>query len=197
MLKVGIMGGTFDPIHVGHLIAAQSALEAAGLDEVWFVPSYAPPLKDHAPGADGLARLEMTMLATEPEPRFRVLDMELRRGGVSYSVDTARELASRHPRHEFAYIIGSDRVNDLAKWHRIEELAASVRFIGLERPGEPLPDPSALPSFLQRRIEFAPMPHIDISSTDIRARATSGLSIRYYVPDSVYFYIQRNGLYES
>ncbi|MFC4104022.1 nicotinate-nucleotide adenylyltransferase [Paenibacillus xanthanilyticus] len=196
-MKVGIMGGTFDPIHVGHLIAAQTALEAAGLDEVWFVPSYAPPLKDHEPGADGLARLEMTMLATEPEPRFRVLDMELKRGGVSYSIDTATELVTRHPQHEFAYIIGSDRVNDLAKWHRIEELAARVRFIGLERPGQPLPDSSALPAFLQGRVEFARMPHIEISSTVIRARAVSGLSIRYYVPDSVYFYIQRNGLYES
>ncbi|MFB9325531.1 nicotinate-nucleotide adenylyltransferase [Paenibacillus aurantiacus] len=197
MRKVGIMGGTFDPIHVGHLIAAQSALDEAGLDEVWFVPSYAPPLKDHEPGADSLARLEMTMLATEPEPRFRVLDMELKRGGVSYSIDTVQELASKYPQVEFAYIIGSDRVNDLAKWHRIEELASVVRFIGLERPGQPLPDPSALPPFLLGRVEFAAMPHIDISSTDIRVRASSGRSIRYYVPDGVYFYIQRNGLYES
>lgn len=197
MTKIGIMGGTFDPIHVGHLIAAQSALEGAGLDEVWFVPSYAPPLKDHEPGAESLARLEMTMLATEPEPRFRVLDVELGRGGVSYTIDTARELASRYPQHEFVYIIGSDRVNDLAKWHRIEELAETVRFIGLERPGEPLPDPDSLPAYLRERVAFVPMPHIAISSTAIRARAASGLSIRYYVPDSVYFYIQRNGLYES
>lgn len=196
MKKAGIMGGTFDPIHIGHLIAAETALEAGGLDEVWFIPTASPPLKPNAPGASASDRLEMVAAALADRERFRVLDIELQRGGVSYSVDTVKSLTEQHPEHSFAYIIGSDRINDLPNWHRIDELAELVTFIGLARPGT-LAWPELLPEGLRRRITFADMPAIGISSTDLRERLSTGRSIRYLVPDAVHDLIRRQGWYGS
>jgi len=196
VIKVGIMGGTFDPIHIGHLIAAESAMAECGLDEVWFIPTSSPPLKSGAPGASENDRYEMVAAAIATQDRFRVLDIELRRGGTSYSIDTVRSLREQHPDHSFAYIIGSDRINDLAKWHRIEELAELVTFIGLSRP-ETTATPELLPEELRCRITFAEMPAIGISSTVIRERLAAGKSIRYRVPDAVYAMIRRHGWYGS
>ncbi|MFC4776745.1 nicotinate-nucleotide adenylyltransferase [Paenibacillus sp. GCM10023252] len=196
MGRIGIMGGTFDPIHCGHLIAAETAREACALDEVWFVPSYTPPLKDGEPGADGETRLHMVQLAIADNPFFSALDLELARGGVSYSVDTASTLCERYPEHQFSYIIGSDRINDLERWHRVERLAELVRFIGFERPGEPA-DRSDLPPYLKARLSLAQMPPIGISSTDIRERRAAGRSIQYLVPDGVLQLIRRKGLYAT
>lgn len=196
MRNIGIMGGTFDPIHIGHLLAAETALEQGGLDEVWFIPTADPPLKDAAPSTSAGDRFEMTRLAVEGEDRFRALDLEIRRGGTSYSYDTVKQLQAQHPDCSFSYIIGSDRINDLPKWHRIGELAAMARFIGLERPGEkPMTD--SLPPYLQVLVQMARMPQIGISSTVIRERLLAGKSIRYLVPDSVGDYIRRHGLYGS
>jgi nicotinate-nucleotide adenylyltransferase len=193
---VGIMGGTFDPIHIGHLLAAETAREQCGLEEVWFIPSFAPPLKASDPGASSMQRYEMVCLAAEGNPAFRVLDIELKRGGVSYSYDTMQELVRVHPDVSFFYIIGSDRINDLAGWHRIEQLAQLIGFIGLERPGEPI-RLASLPAYLQSRVELARMPGIGISSTAIRAKRASGESVRYFVPDAVLSYIRRHELYEA
>jgi nicotinate-nucleotide adenylyltransferase len=196
MIKTGIMGGTFDPIHIGHLIAAETALEACRLDEIWFIPTASPPLKPNAPGADADDRLEMVAAAIAGHERFRVLDIELRRGGVSYSIDTVKALRELHPKHSFAYIIGSDRINDLPKWQGIGELAELVTFIGLARPGTD-PRPELLDEELRRRIAFADMPAIGVSSTDLRERLASGRSIRYLVPDAVHALIRRRGWYGS
>ncbi len=196
MKKVGIMGGTFDPIHYGHLLAAETAREQGGLAEVWFIPSFVPPLKASDPGAASEQRYEMACLATEDHSAFRVLDIELKRGGVSYSYDTVSELAGLYPDVSFFYIIGSDRINDLSSWHRIEELAALIGFIGLERPGEPVLLDS-LPAYLRRSITLAQMPGIGISSTLIREKLAAEQSIRYLVPDAVAGYIRRHGLYEA
>lgn len=196
MIQVGIMGGTFDPIHNGHLAAADAAWEAAGLDEVWFIPSAVPPLKNGAPSASGEQRLTMTQLAIEDEPRFRAVAVELERGGVSYTVDTVSELAARYPERSFAYIIGADRINDLVHWHRIEQLASLVSFIGLERPGYAI-DPAKLPAFIREKLRIARMPQLDISSSAIRRRRSEGRAIRYFVPDKVYQFIVRNDLYGS
>ncbi|MGO4545677.1 nicotinate-nucleotide adenylyltransferase [Paenibacillus sp. 2TAB23] len=196
MSKIGIMGGTFDPIHIGHLIAAETARELCGLQEVWFIPSYGPPLKANEPGVSGLHRFEMVCEATRSNPAFRVLDIELKRGGISYSYDTALELQKQNPNDSFAYIIGSDRINDLPEWHKIEQLAAKVSFIGLERPGTPI-QLAALPNYLQERVMLIPMPAIDISSTMIRSKLDSGHSARYLVPDLVNSYMRRHMLYES
>jgi nicotinate-nucleotide adenylyltransferase len=196
MKRVGLMGGTFDPIHLGHLLAAETAREACGLDEVWFIPSRTPPLKPGEPHAPGEDRLEMVRLAIAGNPAFRALDLELRRPGVSYSIDTARELRERWRDCLFSYIIGGDRVNDLPRWHRIGELAEIVSFIGVARPGHPV-DIGALPEMLRGRVRVIPMPQLDISSSGIRELRREGRSIRYLVPDGVHDFILGKGLYGS
>ncbi|EGG35912.1 nicotinate-nucleotide adenylyltransferase [Paenibacillus sp. HGF5] len=192
-MKVGIMGGTFDPIHIGHMLAAECARDAYDLEEVWFMPSHIPPHKEDA-GVTGLMRLEMTAEAVADHPSFRTLDWELKRGGVSYTVDTVRELRDAYPEHDFYFIIGADMVAYLPKWNRIGELAEMLTFIGLNRPGTKL-SVDDLPDFLQKAVVTAEMPLIEISSTIIRSRAASGSSIRYMVPDRVYDYIVRSGIY--
>lgn len=194
MTTIGIMGGTFDPIHIGHLIAAESVRDLCGLNEVWFIPSFGPPLKANEPGVSGERRLEMVRAAIEGNAAFRVLDIELQRRGTSYSYDTVNELKLRYPDHTFAYIIGSDRINDLSHWHRIDQLAQLITFIGLERPSD-TPRPDLLPDFLQRRLKLIPMPAIGISSTAIRHRLAAGQSVKYMVPDAVLQYIRRHRLY--
>lgn len=196
MKQIGLMGGTFDPIHIGHLLAAESAREQCGLDEVWFIPSHTPPLKDGEPSAPGEDRLEMVRRAIAGQPAFKALDLELRRPGVSYSIDTVNELRALHPDCAFAFIIGGDRVNDLPSWHRIEELAAAVTFIGTARPGHPV-DTGRLPEFVRSRLRIMAMPQLDISSTGIRRRLREGRSARWLVPDDVYDYLTRKGLYGS
>ncbi|ACX63995.1 nicotinate-nucleotide adenylyltransferase [Paenibacillus sp. Y412MC10] len=192
-MKVGIMGGTFDPIHIGHMLAAECARDAYDLEEVWFMPSHIPPHKEDA-GVTGLMRLEMTAEAVAGHPSFRTLDWEVKRGGVSYTVDTVRELRDAYPEHDFYFIIGADMVAYLPKWNRIGELAEMLTFIGLNRPGTKL-SVDDLPDFLQKAVVTAEMPLIEISSTIIRSRAASGSSIRYMVPDRVYDYIVRSGIY--
>ncbi len=193
-MKIGIMGGTFDPLHIGHLLAAESARDSYQLDEVWFMPSHIPPHKDKA-GATGEQRLTMVAEAIKDHPSFRTLDIEVRRGGVSYTIDTIEELKEIYPAFDFYFIIGADMVNYLPKWDRIEDLSEMLTFIGVGRPGSPL-DLSALPSYLQRRVLLADMPLVDISSSGIREKAEMGHSIRYMVPERVYEYIIRSGLYE-
>lgn len=196
MRRIGIMGGTFDPIHIGHLIAAETAREQGNLDEVWFIPTGDPPLKETAPSAPAKDRYEMTRLAVEGDSRFTTMDVEIRRGGVSYSIDTVKQLQEQHPGCSFFYIIGSDRINDLPKWNRIQELAELAGFIGLERPGDK-PQPDLLPPYLQHALRMVEMPQIGISSTAIRKRLLEGSAIRYLVPEAVRDYIRRHGLYGS
>lgn len=196
MRKIGLMGGTFDPIHHGHLIAARIAQEACELDEVWFIPSYVPPLKSGAPAVSPEQRATMVRLAIEGEPTFKMMDVELQRQGTSYSFDTVRTLQMTDSDARFFYIIGADRVNDLTQWYNIEQLAQLVEFIGLARPSLSL-DMGALPAYLAERVTIVPMPLIEISSTFIRQRMKERQSIRFFVPDRVADYIQRNGLYES
>ncbi len=195
MIRTGLMGGTFDPIHLGHLLAAEAAREAADLDEVWFIPTAVPPHKPQ-PGADGAARRTMVERAVAGHPCFRVEDLELERGGVSYTIDTVNLLRERYPDRSFYWIVGTDMMNDLPNWRRIEELAERVLFVCLRREGEESEEDS-LPVFLRGRLLHASMPPIGISSTDIRARRREGRSIRYQVPEAVREFIEGNGLYES
>lgn len=190
------MGGTFDPVHLGHLIAAEQAREAAGLDEVWFMPSNVPPHKKHAPGASPAERLEMVRLAVEGHPAFRRTDIELAKGGTSYTAETVDLLTERFPEIEFAYIIGADMVMYLPKWYRIEDIVRRISFIGLQRAGFDL-EPEGLPAHIHGSVTYAPMPEIAISSTDIRRRRKNGQSIRYLVPEPVRAYIEGKRLYES
>ncbi|MEF2964846.1 nicotinate-nucleotide adenylyltransferase [Paenibacillus sp. M1] len=193
MKKVGIMGGAFDPIHLGHLLAAEAAREQYDLEEVWFMPSHIPPHK-HQAGVSGEQRLGMVAAATASHPAFKPLDIELRRGGVSYTVDTIKELRALYPELELYFIIGADMVNYLPKWEGIEELTGMISFIGLQRPGSFL-ELDTLPPYIQDAVLLADMPLVDISSSLIRKRISRGLSVRYMVTESVYEYIVRSGLY--
>lgn len=194
MKKIGIIGGAFDPIHIGHLLAAEAAREKYELEEVWFMPSHIPPHK-HQAGGSGEQRLEMVKAATQSHPAFKPLDIELRRGGVSYTVDTIRALCSEHSDLELYFIIGADMVNYLPKWEGIEELVGMLRFIGLQRPGSFM-ELDTLPPLIRESVMLADMPLVDISSSLIRSRISRGLSVRYMVPESVYEYIMRSRLYE-
>ncbi|WP_094093664.1 nicotinate-nucleotide adenylyltransferase [Paenibacillus physcomitrellae] len=191
--KVGIMGGAFDPIHTGHLLAAEAARDQYELEEVWFMPSHQPPHKAKA-GVSGEQRLEMVKAAIQSNPAFQPLDIELRRGGISYTVDTMKQLLAEHPAYEFYFIIGADMVNYLPKWEGIDELVQMITFIGLQRPGSML-ELDSLPEFIQDGVVLAEMPLVDISSSLIRSRLRQGKSIRYLVPDAVYDLMIRSGAY--
>ncbi|TVY00483.1 nicotinate-nucleotide adenylyltransferase [Cohnella terricola] len=195
MGRIGLLGGTFDPVHFGHLLAAQAAIEGARLDEVWFIPTAIPPHKP-GPGTNGERRRSMLEAAIADNPLFRVEDIELQREGTSYTIDTVTALRERHPEAEFFWIVGSDMVKDLPNWRRIAELTRQVSFIGLERPDQPSDD-DLLPVYIRSRLIRAVMPPIGISSTDIRRRLREGRPVRYLLPDPVIDFIQRNGLYES
>ncbi|GED31311.1 nicotinate-nucleotide adenylyltransferase [Brevibacillus centrosporus] len=186
---VGILGGTFDPIHCGHLLAAEQAREQAGLDEVWFMPTHIPPHKTRDGLTDAATRLEMVELAVADHESFRVTDVELRREGPSYTYDTIVQLVEQYPDCRFSFIIGGDMVEILPKWYRFEELSRMIRFIGLARPGA---DIDRVPN---DTVTFIEMPVWDISSTLIRMKAAEGQSIRYLVPRSVERYIKENGFY--
>ncbi|MDP4098107.1 nicotinate-nucleotide adenylyltransferase [Paenibacillus sp. P96] len=193
-MRIGIMGGTFDPIHIGHMLAAEAAYDAFQLDRVWFMPSHIPPHKQGA-GATGEERLQMVREAVHGNAAFEVIDVEIRRGGVSYTFETIRELQELHPGIQFYFIIGADMVNYLPHWEHIEELAQRLVFIGVRRPGYELAL-HELPAFLHDRVVLAEMPVVDISSTDIRERIAAGHSVRYMVPDQVFEYITRGSMYE-
>jgi nicotinate-nucleotide adenylyltransferase len=190
------MGGTFDPIHLGHLVAAERALEAGSLHEVRFMPTFQPPHKSAVQGATPDERRHMVELAIADQPAFRLESIELERGGVSFAVDTASALTAREPENEFFWIIGGDMVLYLPQWYAIEEIAQHVTFLGLTRPGFPV-DAEVIPPFLRERVWLAEMPALDISSTEIRERGRSGRSIRYLVPEPVRRYIEEKGLYAN
>jgi nicotinate-nucleotide adenylyltransferase len=184
-MKIGIYGGTFDPIHHGHLILAREARETLGLDKIIFVPTAVSPFKK-APHASVEMRLSMLRGAIEGEPGFVIDDSEVRRPPPSYTIDTVDEIQKREHDAEIYLLIGDDNVRDLPKWHRFGELEKAVRFVILERTraGNKNDYPT-----LDRRI--------DISATEIRKRVASGQSIRYFVPRAVEEIIRREKLYQE
>ena len=197
MPKIGVMGGTFDPIHIGHLIAARAALESFALDRVIFIPAALPPHKMTRRVASPEHRLSMVKAAIEGEKDFSVSDMEFRRQGPSYTVDTAAELKKIYNDAEIYFIIGTDSANELDTWYEAEKLIKECRFVALSRPGAKL-DPAALMAAFgeyARHVRELTMPGIDISSTLIRERIRKNLSVRHFVPDKVADYIEKEGLY--
>lgn len=194
--SVGILGGTFDPVHIGHLLAAEAAREGAGLDEVWLLPANVPPHKADGSRTGAEHRWRMVCEAAADNPHLRASDLELRMGGVSYTIDTVLLLKERYPDTVFSFIIGGDMIAYLPKWHRIDEIVTHIRFIGLQRPG--YPDAAAgLPDALRDAVTMVPMPAVDISSTGIRELRRQGRSVRYQVPDAIYRYMEVNRLYEQ
>lgn len=185
--RVGLFGGSFDPIHLGHLILAEAAMEELQLDRIIFIPAGVSPFKtDRPPGASADQRLSMVREAIKDEPRFSVDERELRREGPSYTIETVRSLLGDHPGVRFIYLIGADNLADLHKWYEIEELKNLVDFALLDR-GDAISDAQTELPVVRRRI--------DLSSTEIRERVSKGLSIRFMVPSSVYDTMMTSHLY--
>lgn len=190
-MKLGFFGGSFDPVHHGHLIAAQDAREQLGLDRVVFVPSFQSPLKAGEPGIGPGERADLLGLAIEGVSGFGLSTVEIDRGGISYTVETVRGLRAQYPEDELFWIIGQDQVALLPRWHRIEELAAAIVFAYVRRPGSGAPS-SDVPGLDLRAVDS----HCcDISSTDIRRRAGEGRPIHFLAPPCVVGRILEKGLY--
>lgn len=196
--RLGVMGGTFNPIHLGHLMIAEEARQAFHLKKVLFVPSYITPNKDVC-GATAEQRLAMTRLATADNPYFTVSDMEMRRRGNSYTVDTLRLLKEIYgPSHSLYFISGTDTIHDLHNWNNPEEILSLCQFIGATRPDGSEQIDSITSSFgeLGKNILKLPVPTMEISSTELRRRIRLGLSVRYMMPSAVVEYIRKNGVYQ-
>ena len=188
-------GGSFNPIHLGHLRCAQAVAERAGFDRVVLIPSKSPP---HKPGQADLApaedRLAMCQLAAAQSPVFDVSDVEIHRPGPSYTLDTARELRRRGEK-EVNWLIGADMLQILPKWHQPQALLKEVNFIIITRPGWSIDWESLPPEFRKLKSHIVEIPPIDISASEIRRRVRAGESIDGLTPDSVVRYIDERGLY--
>ena len=188
---MGVLGGMFDPVHLGHLRAAEMVRESLRLDTVVFVPAGQPPHRAR-PAADGLDRYAMVALATASHPAYVPSDLELRREGPSYTVETVAALRAAHPGAEVVLIVGSDNLPTIAEWREPERLLALCTVAVVERPGaSPAAAPGVPPARL-RRVEGIALP---IASRDLRERVRGGRSVRHLVPDGVADYIEKRGLY--
>ncbi len=200
--RLGILGGTFDPIHVGHLIMAETVRERYDLSKVLFIPSAGPPHKEQTEVTDPAHRFQLVSLAVADNPFFEVSDIEMHRGGTCYSVETVQLLKERQPAPaDYFFIIGGDSVPELRTWKNVEELARMCTLVVVPRPGwdvqrvgrENLGLPEWLVEDLLRNVVSAPL--IGLSSTDVRKHIHDGESIRYLVPRRVEEYIMTHGLY--
>ena len=185
-MKIAIYGGTFDPIHHGHLILARQALEELNLDLVTFVPAAESPFKTDHQSAPAKHRLQMVKLAIENEPGFVVDSLEIDRGGTSFSIDTVLAIRKKFPDSELFFLLGEDNADHLAQWHRFGELEKVVRFIVLSRTDKRLPKSYPV---IHR--------HFEISATEIRNRVANRQQITYLVPEVVLRYIQDHNLYQG
>lgn len=193
-MKLGFLGGSFDPVHFGHLCAAQDAYERLGLDRVYFVPAAQAPLKSDLVRASAEQRLAVLRSALGGDPRFGIADLELRRGGTSYTIDTVLALKARHPTDRLFWIIGADQLQRLSKWMRIAELAREIEFICLERPGSPSPEAPEVPGL---RLHHCPGHLMEISSTEIRERVSKGLPLDCFMPHKAIVTLLENRLYTN
>lgn len=202
-MRIGILGGSFDPVHLGHLGVARAVADALALDRVRLMPAAQAPLRDASVRASGEQRAAMLRLAlaelaeSEGERRLEVDETELRRGGVSYTVDTLRALRSARPADEFIWIVGADQLARLGHWREPEELARLAEWAAYARPGfawANLAEP-AVRGLRVLRVEPAGGALWDVSSSDIRARLARGEDVRGRLPDKVVEYIRENGLY--
>jgi nicotinate-nucleotide adenylyltransferase len=200
--KIALMGGTFNPIHNGHLIIAEMVRSQYHMDHVLFLPTGDPPHKSSSVLIENSHRYAMVMLAINKNPYFHVSNMEMERGGTTYTVDTLRELRKIYPpdRYELYYIIGTDTLLELHTWKDFQELFQYTEFIAVNRPG--ISSESVLDKVHQlehrygKKVEITvSCPSFEVSSTDIRRRIQEGRSIRYLVPEEVEAYISKNGLY--
>lgn len=195
--RLGIMGGTFDPIHYGHLVTAEAARTRFCLDQVVFVPSGRPPHKEVGT-TDASDRMVMTQMAIVTNPGFSLSDIEARREGYSYSIDTVREFFDIYgPELELFFITGADAILSIPTWKDAADLLNMCTFIAASRPGFDLAELNKLPLAWLERIRLFEIPALAISSTDIRRRVKQGDSIKYLLPEPVEHYILRYGLYRE
>ena len=191
-MKIGFLGGSFDPVHFGHLLAAQDAFEQHRLDRLILVPAAQAPLKPNDAQSTGEQRLEMLRAAVEWDGRFEVSDVEVKRGGVSYTIDSVRHFRALYPNDELFWIIGGDQLPQLHLWKDVAELAQLVQFIFLERPGYPV---KAQPNVPGLRLHRCDGHLLAISSTELRDRTRKHLALDYFVPHKAIVYIRQHRLY--
>ncbi len=197
-VKIGIMGGTFDPIHYGHLVTAEAARFEFGLERVIFIPAATPPHKQKKTISDSEHRYRMASLAVNSNPFFSVSALEIERGGLSYTVDTLKTLQQIYPLAKLFFITGADAVLELLNWHDVNELFSLCHFIAATRPGYDLEDKlTAWPEEMRQHISTFMVPALAISSTDIRGRVQEHKPIKYLLPEEVEQYIFSNKLYQS
>lgn len=187
--KVGILGGTFNPPHVGHLIIADQVCRQLDLDKIFFMPSFIPPHQDKKRTIDAVYRLEMVEAAIQDNPFFYVEKTEIDRGGKSFTYETMIQLAEQHPDTDYYFIIGGDMVEYLPKWYKIDQLKQLVQFVGVNRPGYAL--------MTDYPLIWVDVPSVDISSTMLREKIKSNCSVKYLIPEKTLKYIQEKGLYQN
>lgn len=199
--RIGILGGTFNPVHNGHLYMAEYAREACSLDKVLFIPTGVPYMKNSSEILPGEERMKMLLLSIENNPYFEVSDIELKREGNSYTYETLEALKCQYPSAELFFIVGADCLFTIEKWYHPERIFANCTLLAAGRNHSAKEELEAEKRYLEEQFEaqiiLLDFPTIDISSTVIRNNVQNGLSIRYLVPDNVSQYIYENGFYQS
>ena len=193
--RLGVMGGTFDPIHYGHLVTAEEALVQFGLDAVVFVPTGRPWMKQGREVSPAEDRYLMTVIATASNPRFQVSRIDVDREGQTYTVDTLRGLAAENPDAELYFITGADAMLEILEWKDPEEILTLAHFIAATRPGYDLARFDSTTIAGHANVSLMSIPALAISSTDVRERIRDGRPIRYLVPEGVKSYVEKAGLY--
>ena len=198
--RLGVMGGTFDPVHNGHLVAASEVADLFGLDEVVFVPTGQPWQKSRRVVSAAEDRYLMTVIATAANPRFSVSRVDIDRAGPTYTSDTLRDLKTLHPDSDLFFITGADALASILSWQDVDELFTLARFVGVSRPGYELSAEHIFNAFDQLpddALTLVEVPALAISSSDCRARAARSRPIWYLVPDGVVQYVAKRGLYRE
>lgn len=203
--RIGVLGGTFDPVHLGHLMIAEQAHEHLNLSEVRWIPAATAPHEQLKNASDSTHRLAMVQLAISGNSNFICDDREVRRGGKSYTIDTLHELKSQFPNADLVFLMGADSLREFSKWRMPSEICKAAQVVVIARGGQPAPDLSSLNEFLPLAKStqqlgdehLLNMPQFEVSSSDIRRRVALGKSIRYMVPAAVEAYIRQHNLYRS
>ncbi|MFC4356077.1 nicotinate-nucleotide adenylyltransferase [Chryseomicrobium palamuruense] len=187
--RIGILGGTFNPPHYGHLLIANEVKQQLALDELVFLPNALSPFKQIDQRVNDTQRVEMLSLALSELPESRIETLELSRGGISYTYDTMVELSENYPNSEIFFIIGADQVEKLSAWYRIDELIKLVTLVAVPRPGYKL--------FTSYDVQQVMIPMLDVSSTELRKRLANRKTVKFLMPDSVATYCEVNRLYDD
>lgn len=196
MPRIGLFGGTFDPIHYGHLRLAEEAREFASLDQVIFIPAHQSPFRTAQPLSPAEHRLEMVRLAIQSNPAFSLSDVEITRGGISYTIETVETYRAQYPEAELFLVMGLDSLAGFLNWKEPEAIVSHCTLlVGVRPTHEPDKVLGAMPPTVRARVELVPMTPLGISASEIRQRVVEARTIRYLTPDDVIEYIYRNRLY--